>query len=108
MRKLTVVLLSLIVSMMCVNAAWAAPTVLTLGDIDVLANPTGEGYSYADGVLTLDNYSSTGKVSEKMYVSGNYYHFALYSDAALTIKLKGDNLIANSSKQMEYETNRRP
>lgn len=108
MRKLTVVLLSLIVSMMCVNAAWAAPTVLTLGDIDVLANPTGEGYSYADGVLTLDNYSATGKVSEKMYVSGNYYHFALYSDAALTIKLKGDNLIANSSKQMEYETNRRP
>lgn len=80
---------------------------LFLGGVDVLANPSGNGYSYdaATNTLTLDNYSVSG--TNYHTVKNGSYSFSfgayLYTDLEdLNLVLKGTSTFKDDDKNMKY------
>lgn len=85
-------LLTALLGIFGAGQTWAAndPTTLVVGGTSVVANGTvsettsGEGWSYADGVLTLTNATITG-------MSSTDYGAAIYAAGDLTIVLNGSS-----------------
>lgn len=85
-------LLTALLGIFGAGQTWAAndPTTLVVGGTSVVANGTvsettsGEGWSYADGVLTLTNATITG-------TSSTDYGAAIYAAGDLTIELNGSS-----------------
>lgn len=85
-------LLTALLGIFGAGQTWAAnaPTTLVVGGTSVVANgavggtTSGEGWSYADGVLTLTNATITG-------TSSTDYGAAIYAAGDLTIELNGSS-----------------
>lgn len=85
-------LLAALLGIFGAGQTWAAndPTTLVVGGTSVVANGTvsettsGEGWSYADGTLTLNNATITG-------TSSTDYGAAIYAAGDLTIELEGSS-----------------
>jgi|GEM_PF-2435881 len=85
-------LLAALLGIFGARQTWAAndPTTLVVGGTSVVANGTvsettsGEGWSYADGTLTLNNATITG-------TSSTDYGAAIYAAGDLTIELEGSS-----------------
>lgn len=85
-------LLTALLGIFGAGQTWAAndPTTLVVGGTSVVANGTvsettsGEGWSYADGTLTLNNATITG-------TSSTDYGAAIYAAGDLTIELEGSS-----------------
>lgn len=85
-------LLAALLGIFGAGQTWAAndPTTLVVGGTSVVANGTvsettsGEGWSYADGTLTLNNATITG-------TSSTDYGAAIYAAGDLTIEMEGSS-----------------